>query len=206
MIREGFIVEEYYYYIFIKVVEVRDDNIFVMGMDFFRKSIDYYCWGDIKYDFNYLIKVIFMVMGFLVLLMVFLSVFFGFKLVNSCFFGVVEGFVCFFIGFLLWWIGVVLIVVFVVKFDVFLILGFKSIFLKGGFEGVFDVFWYFVFFVVMLVFVYIWEFVVVVVYNVRDEFGKFYVLIVRVKGIFEWVIYWRYVFKNVFIVFSLFIV
>ncbi|WP_367883987.1 hypothetical protein [Thermococcus sp. JCM 11816] len=86
----GLTVEEYYYHILTKAAEVRDDNIFVMGIDLLRKSIDYYRRGDTKYDFNHSIKVTLMVMGLSVLLTVFLSVLLGFKLANSRFLGVAR--------------------------------------------------------------------------------------------------------------------
>ncbi|BAD86050.1 ABC-type dipeptide/oligopeptide transport system, permease component [Thermococcus kodakarensis KOD1] len=204
--REGLTVEEYYYHILTKAAEVRDDNIFVMGMDLLRKSIDYYRRGDTKYDFNHSIKVTLMVMGLSVLLTVFLSVLLGFKLANSRFLGVAEGLARFFTGLPSWWIGAVLIAVFAVKLDAFPISGLKSIPPKGGFEGVLDVLWHLALPVATLVFVYIWEFVVVVAHNVRDELGKPYVLTARAKGISEWVIYWRHVLKNVSIVLSSFTV
>ncbi|WP_367883986.1 ABC transporter permease subunit [Thermococcus sp. JCM 11816] len=69
-----------------------------------------------------------------------------------------------------------------------------------------DVLWHLALPVATLVFVYIWEFVVVVAHNVRDELGKPYVLTARAKGISEWVIYWRHVLKNVSIVLSSFTV
>ncbi|KUH32716.1 peptide ABC transporter permease [Thermococcus celericrescens] len=203
--REGLTVDEYYHRILTKAKGVRTDNLLLMGIDLLRKSFDYYRENP-KYDFAHVIKVTLAVMGLAMVLTLLLGLFLGFRLANGRFLGTVEGLARFFNGLPSWWIGAVLIAVFAVELGVFPIAGLRSTPPKEGFEGFLDVLWHLVLPVSTLVFVYVWEFVVTVAHEVRNELGKPYVLTERAKGLPEGLIYRKHVLRNVSIVLSSFTV
>ncbi|ASJ06213.1 ABC transporter permease subunit [Thermococcus pacificus] len=203
--REGLTVEEYYYRAITKAKGVRTDNLLLMGIDLLRKSFDYYR-QDPKYDFVHVIEVSLAVMGLAIVLTILLGIFLGFKLTNGRFLGTAEGLARFFNGLPSWWIGAVLIAVFAVELELFPIAGLRSTPPKEGFDDLLDVLWHLVLPVSTLVFVYVWEFIVTVAHEVRNELGKPYVLTERAKGLPEGIIYRKHVLRNVSIVLSSFTV
>ncbi|WP_167889133.1 ABC transporter permease subunit [Thermococcus sp. MV5] len=94
--------------------------------------------------------------------------------------------------------------IFAIKYNILPASGLMSIPPEEGIGLAFDILKHLILPVATIVFVFVWEFIVIVARETQKEFGEVYIITEIAKGMPNKVIYWKHILKNIGITLSSF--
>ncbi|KPU63477.1 hypothetical protein EP1X_03825 [Thermococcus sp. EP1] len=201
--KENKTVVQYYYE---KLIEVRglNKNVIIQGIQLLKQS-----WEELKpIKTVKLGRAVLITLGVLLssmLLIIFTSITVGMKIsTKPSLLDFVESLARFFNGIPSWWIAVLFVFIFVIKYNILPASGLMSIPPEEGIGLAFDILKHLILPVATIVFVFVWEFIVIVARETQREFGEVYIITEIAKGMPNKVIYWKHILKNIGITLSSF--
>jgi len=201
--KENKTVVQYYYE---KLIEAKglNKNVIIRGIQLLKQS-----WEELKLTKAVKLgRAVLITLGVLIssmLVIIFTSIIAGMKIATKpSLLDFVETLARFFNGIPSWWIAVLFVFIFAIKHSILPASGLMSIPPKQGIGMAFDILKHLVLPVATIVFVFVWEFIVIVARETQREFGKVYITTEIAKGMPNKVIYWKHILKNIGITLSSF--